>query len=166
MWPFQGSLHQESTFLQGIPEAAFRWHSPAGFLGVSVLEVCRRISKHSSWIKRQEWRAYSATFKEHILGFHDAKALKSQGGRHITILKPWPFFFFFLFFFCGTGVWIQRLHLEAFHQPFFLNGFFQDRVLWTSYPGWFQTMILLISASWVARTTGMNHQCSADTMFF
>jgi hypothetical protein len=37
-------------------------------------------------------------------------------------------------------------------------GFFQDRILWTIFPDWLQTMILLISASWVARITGVSHQ--------
>jgi hypothetical protein len=32
----------------------------------------------------------------------------------------------------------------------FLWWVFRDRVSWTICPGWFQTMILLISASWVA----------------
>jgi hypothetical protein len=34
-------------------------------------------------------------------------------------------------------------------------GFFQDRV---SCPGWFQSAVFLISASWVARITDMSHQ--------
>jgi hypothetical protein len=52
----------------------------------------------------------------------------------------------FFFFFCGTGAWTQGLHLEHLHQPYFC-----DRVSQTVCPGWLQTMILLISASWVAR---------------
>jgi hypothetical protein len=36
---------------------------------------------------------------------------------------------------------------------------FWDRGLWTMCPGWLQTSILLISASWVARLTGVSHQC-------
>jgi hypothetical protein len=38
---------------------------------------------------------------------------------------------------------------------------FWDRVLQTICPGWFRTTIFLIFASWVARITGMNHQCLA-----
>jgi hypothetical protein len=41
---------------------------------------------------------------------------------------------------------------------FLVNGFFRDRVLWTICLGWLQTAILLISASWVARITGVSHQ--------
>jgi hypothetical protein len=39
-------------------------------------------------------------------------------------------------------------------------GFFK-RVSETICPGWFWTMMLLISASWIARITGMSHQCLA-----
>jgi hypothetical protein len=42
---------------------------------------------------------------------------------------------------------------------------FWDRVSWTICPGWFWTEILLISASWVARITGMSHQCKGDFKF-
>jgi hypothetical protein len=35
------------------------------------------------------------------------------------------------FFFNGTEVWTQGLHLEPLHQPFFVMGFFRDRVLQT-----------------------------------
>jgi hypothetical protein len=38
----------------------------------------------------------------------------------------------------------------------FLWRVFQDRVSWTIYPGWLQTEILLIFASWVARITGVS----------
>jgi hypothetical protein len=39
--------------------------------------------------------------------------------------------------------------------------FFQDRVSQTICPGWFQITTLLISASWVARITGVSHCCPA-----
>jgi hypothetical protein len=61
------------------------------------------------------------------------------------------------FFFCSTGVWTQGLHLEPLHQPFFVMRFFWHRVSQTICPCWFQTMILLISVSWVARITGVSH---------
>jgi hypothetical protein len=38
--------------------------------------------------------------------------------------------------------------------------------LQTICPGGLQTMILLFSASWVARITGVNHQCPAFFSFF
>jgi hypothetical protein len=43
---------------------------------------------------------------------------------------------------------------------------FSGRVSWTIWPSWLQTMILLISASQVARIIGMNHQCLALYMVF
>jgi hypothetical protein len=51
-------------------------------------------------------------------------------------------------------------------QPafFFCDGFFWDRVSWTICFGWLQTMILLISASWVARIIGMSHQLLASSI--
>jgi hypothetical protein len=57
--------------------------------------------------------------------------------------------------FWGTGAWTQGLHLESLQQRFFVMAFFWDRVSRTICPGWLWTRILLISASWVARITGM-----------
>jgi hypothetical protein len=45
------------------------------------------------------------------------------------------------------------------------DGFFQERVSWTICPGWLRTTILLISASWVARITGVSHQHPAIFIF-
>jgi hypothetical protein len=44
--------------------------------------------------------------------------------------------------------------------------FFWDRVSWTICPGCLQTVILLICASWVARMTGMSHQCWVRCFLF
>jgi hypothetical protein len=38
--------------------------------------------------------------------------------------------FIFIYLFCGTGAWTQGLNFEPLHRPFFVMGFFQDRVLW------------------------------------
>jgi hypothetical protein len=66
----------------------------------------------------------------------------------------------FIYLFCGTGIWTQGLHLEPLHQTISVVGFFWDGgVSWTICLGWFQTSILLISASWVAGITGMRHWC-------
>jgi hypothetical protein len=65
---------------------------------------------------------------------------------------------FFFFFFCGPGAWTQSLNLEPLHQPYFCEGFFKIGSHRTIYPGWFWTMILLISTSWVARITGVSHR--------
>jgi hypothetical protein len=59
------------------------------------------------------------------------------------------------------------LHLEPLRQPYFCDFFFfQDRVSWTICHGWLQTSILLISASWVARITGVGHWCPARFFIF
>jgi hypothetical protein len=42
------------------------------------------------------------------------------------------------------------------------DGYFRDRVSRTICPGWLQTAILLISASWIARITGMSHWCPPE----
>jgi hypothetical protein len=36
--------------------------------------------------------------------------------------------------------------------------YFQDKISWITCPAWLQTAVLLISASWVVRITGMSHQ--------
>jgi hypothetical protein len=62
---------------------------------------------------------------------------------------------------------LGRLPPEPLYQPFLFllflrvcDGYFWDGgVSQTICPGWLQTTILLISASWVARIIGMSHQC-------
>jgi hypothetical protein len=60
------------------------------------------------------------------------------------------------FFFC-TGVLTQGLHLQAFHHPFFVMAFFKIGFQELVCLGWLQTVILLISASGVARIIGDRH---------
>jgi hypothetical protein len=43
---------------------------------------------------------------------------------------------------------------------------FQDRLSQTICPDWLPTMILLISASWLTRITGMSHLCPACHSYF
>jgi hypothetical protein len=52
-----------------------------------------------------------------------------------------------------------RFGFRHFFSPFFCVGFVWQRVLQTVCPGWLWIMIFLISASWVVRITGVNHQC-------
>jgi hypothetical protein len=67
-------------------------------------------------------------------------------------------YYYQFFFFCSTGAWTQGLHLEPLHQPFFvIFFFFEIRVLWITCLGWLRTLALLISASWVAGITNVNH---------
>jgi hypothetical protein len=48
----------------------------------------------------------------------------------------------------------------------FCAGYFQDRVMWTICLSWLLTEILLISASQVARITGMTHWCPTTNTFW
>jgi hypothetical protein len=52
----------------------------------------------------------------------------------------------------------RRSSVETLHQSFFGLSIFQARVSWTVCPGWFWTIILLISASCVASIIGVSHQ--------
>jgi hypothetical protein len=72
--------------------------------------------------------------------------------------------------FCCCYIWV--LSLFFFSQYRGLNAgttpwatplirHFQDRVSGTICLVWFQTMVLLISAAWIARMTGMSHWCLA-----
>jgi hypothetical protein len=47
--------------------------------------------------------------------------------------------------------------LEPLYQSCFCVCYYRDRVLWTICWGWLETMVLLMSASWVARITCVNH---------
>jgi hypothetical protein len=70
-----------------------------------------------------------------------------------------------LFFFCSMGCWTQGLHLESLHQPFFFcDGLFE---IWSHElfaPAGFEPPILLIFVSWVARITGVSHQCRLKSL--
>jgi hypothetical protein len=77
------------------------------------------------------------------------------GACHYIQLTGWDGDFFF---FSITGVWTQGLmlarrvlQLQLLHQPFFVRQ---------------GLLILLISASWVARITGVSHQHPAKVVFF
>jgi hypothetical protein len=67
------------------------------------------------------------------------------------------------FFFFGPGAWTQGLPTLWTTPPalLFVKGVFQDRISQTVCLGWLWATILLISASWVARITGVSHQCLA-----
>jgi hypothetical protein len=66
-------------------------------------------------------------------------------------------FIYWLIYFVVLGLELRASTLSHSASPFH-NRYFWDRVLQTICPGWLWTMILLISASWVARITGMSHQ--------
>jgi hypothetical protein len=83
-----------------------------------------------------------------------------RGQPHLQSLRT--IFFFFL---CSTGFELSvscflGRHSTTWTTPLALLCvvFFQDRVSWTICLDWLQTTILVISASWVARTTGKSHR--------
>jgi hypothetical protein len=69
---------------------------------------------------------------------------------------PASFQFLFFFFFSFFPYW--GLNLGPTPPALFGNGFFWDRDSRTIYPGWLQTIILSVAASWVASITGVSHQ--------
>jgi hypothetical protein len=89
---------------------------------------------------------------------------------HFKMLVCWwwilSFLFIYLLYFCGTGAWTQGLHLEPLCQPFVEKGFVKIGSHGTICLGWLWTVILLISASWVARITGVRHQWLALSVLF
>jgi hypothetical protein len=68
--------------------------------------------------------------------------------------------------FCGAGVWTQGLHFEPLHQLFFCDGFFKIGSCELTDPGLLRIMILLISASWIAKITGLNYWHLARPLFW
>jgi hypothetical protein len=65
----------------------------------------------------------------------------------IWIFKNHPISFFVCFCFFQYWTWTQGLHLEPLHQTFSVLGILE---IGSFCPGWLWTIILLISASWVA----------------
>jgi hypothetical protein len=90
-------------------------------------------------------------------------------GLNLLSVKPIHLDFLFVCFFGGTGFWTQGSALAkllfksictiawATRPVHFCSGYFEDGVWWTTCLGWLGTLILLISASQVARITGMSH---------
>jgi hypothetical protein len=64
----------------------------------------------------------------------------------------------FIYLIFSIGVWTQDLLPESCHQPFFfvMVVFFQTSCI----QGWLWTLVLLISAPWVAKITGVSHLAS------
>jgi hypothetical protein len=73
-----------------------------------------------------------------------------------TLLSLTPLFC--LFVFALLGFEFRAYTLSHSTSPFFVMGFFQNKVLQTICQGWLWTSGLLISASWVARITGVSHR--------
>jgi hypothetical protein len=84
----------------------------------------------------------------------------------ITFFKKGQILFIYLFILWYWGLKLGRYSYPLSHStsPFFNNGFFQDRISWTICLGWLWTVILLISASWAPRITGMRWR-SLNSLF-
>jgi hypothetical protein len=78
-----------------------------------------------------------------------------------------PHLNFFFFFFGGTGVWTQGFTgLDHTSSPFLFWLFWRWNILnYFICLGWPQNVILSLSASQVARITGVSHQCLAPPEF-
>jgi hypothetical protein len=72
---------------------------------------------------------------------------------------------FGLGFFAVLGLELMAFTLSHSASPF-CDRYFWDRVSQTICLGWLWTAILLISAYWVARITGVSHRCLACCCFF
>jgi hypothetical protein len=102
------------------------------------------------------------------LVFKWSSCLSLKSSWAYRCMHPSPDITCFICLFWGTGAWTQGLHLESLHQPFYVMGFFfffWDKVSQTIFLGWLWTGILLISASWVGRITGVSHQCPVNRLF-
>jgi hypothetical protein len=97
-----------------------------------------RYTARSSWCLTNHWLHYFC------------------GHKILLCASGFCFLFFFQYWSLNSGPspW-------ATPPALFLWRVFWDRVSQTICLGWLRTMILLISASWVARIIGMSHQCPA-----
>jgi hypothetical protein len=88
--------------------------------------------------------------------------------NHIRLLLFLSFtsFLFFINFLAALGFDLRTSYLlhrcsYSLNLPPFYVGYFQELFAWS----WLQTVILLISASWVARIRGVSHWCPASSYF-
>jgi hypothetical protein len=119
------------------------WQDRCTFLSLVMILGIPSFSpyhKPRSW--RQEW--VQGIEKKHQLRHQETQVLV-----HCLLL----------FFFCSPGAWTQDLYLELLHPLYFCEGVFKIESCRTVCLGWPRTTIFLISASWVARITGVSHEC-------
>jgi hypothetical protein len=101
-----------------------------------------------------------------VLGFE----LRASHLLHTGIYTAWtttssPSFLFYLFF-VVLGLELRTFTFSPSTNPTFCDMVFWDRVSQTVCLDWLWTVILLISASWVGRITGMSHWCPARFYFW
>jgi hypothetical protein len=107
----------------------------------------------------------SSERETHKKNSQKAKFIRRYAPGNIEALGLELYLNFFFFFFSSTGVWTQGLTLgrqvllllEPLCQFFFVMQFLKIGSR-TICPGWLQNVILLISASRVARVIGVSHQ--------
>jgi hypothetical protein len=114
------------------------------------------ISLGSLWSKL--FPGFSA-FKYFLSGFPLVLWLYLVSGEniflHFSPPEQWTKEFFF--FFVVLVFEFRAFTLSHSTSPTFCDRVFWDRVSWTICPGLVWTVILLISASWVAKITGVGH---------
>jgi hypothetical protein len=103
------------------------------------------------------WISFMVKDGEKFFTYMFAFCISENCPIHLLIYSLDSFFFFFL---------VLRFELRAYipwttPPALFWDGFFWDRVSWTICPGWLWNLILLISAFWVIRITGVSHWCLA-----
>jgi hypothetical protein len=68
----------------------------------------------------------------------------------------------YYYYYLKYGIWTQDLYLDPLYQYiFFCDEFFQERFSKTICLGWLWAVVILISASWVAKIAGVSHWCLA-----
>jgi hypothetical protein len=74
---------------------------------------------------------------------------------------PWNFSHVFCLFFVFSVLRLNSGSMSWATPPAQVFEYFWGRVSWTICSSWLWTLMLLISASWVARITGVTHRCPA-----
>jgi hypothetical protein len=140
------------------------WHQCVTFDDVSVQISCLFLSSclcSYYWDLRIPLYALCITF-------HPCDLLSELEIFSPSLWLCFSFFCFLSLFFCWWYGSLNQYLILAKQVLYHLRhsaslvfcvygSFFQDRVSWTICRGWLQTAILLISAFWVARITGMSY---------
>jgi hypothetical protein len=158
------NIHQKRMFLRHLPKrVSIHTH-------MRTFQIDQKAHAKKTWKSQVPWLVpiilatqeaqidCLANMRPWVQTPYSQKQTKNTWNKMKCICTDWPSFHAILFsFFCSTGVWTQDPHLELLHQPFFVMDLFEigSRKLFAQ--GWFWTMILLISASWVAMIPGVSH---------
>jgi hypothetical protein len=124
----------------------------------------------SATLQKNSWSWPSSLSPYCSIKGHQWLSTNPWSWHRVSSYLNWPFvelgsadfFFFFLFAVLGFEL---RASCLATVPAIFCVGYFPDRLLWTVCPDWPPTLILRISASWIARITSLNHWCLAPNLF-